>query len=390
MNIPTIQDIKEWEDKVVVVRAGLNVPLDDQGNIADSFRIDRVLPTLSYLYERDAKVVVLAHIGRQVTDSLAPVYQAINTVIPTTFVPEFFAHDVESNIENLMREIQAHEGPGVWLLDNLRQCPGEQDNDQHLARLIAEHTDIYVNEAFSVSHRDHMSMTTLPRLCPSAVAGLGCSEEIEQLALALSPPNHSMAVVGGNKIASKIALIEQCLSRYETVLVGGALANTLYAHQGYPVGRSLYDPVDEEAMRLRMDAIVAHKALSLPQMVVCSQGGGEHVVKHINDVVVDDYIYDIAEPSIEEMADTVQDARLIVWNGPLGYYEAGYVEGTKHLLALLGQSSAQTLVGGGNTVDAVRDLGYEEAVSFLSTGGGAMVDYLTTGTLPALRELHLN
>ena len=387
MNILGLDSIHDWRGKIVIVRAGMNVPIEEDGSIADDFRLERVLPTISYLRDQEAKIVVISHIGRDTHQTLEPVATYLQQTLPVVFKPEFFKDNLSQHIQELKQEIGQSDNGTIWLLDNLRQNPSEKENDMAIAQLLGDVGDVYVNESFSVSHREHMSMYALAQSIKPALAGYACEEEVTQLSLALRPPTGSIAVISGNKFDTKLPLINKFLNHYDTVVVGGALANTLYHLSGYEIGQSLYESDLDEETESSLRAILANEKLYLPAIVICSKGSGEKQAKHINEVEPDDYIYDIAPEGLIELEPLIAQSRLVVWNGPLGYYEGGYTEGTKRLLELLATSDTQSIVGGGNTVDAARDLGYEDQLSFLSTGGGAMIDFLTNGSLPALEQL---
>lgn len=389
MNIPSISNISNWEGKTVLVRAGMNVPIDQDGVISDDFRLLRVLPTISHLSQEGAKVIVCSHIGRDTEDTLEPVAQYLSKTIDLEFKKDFFTGDILQNIADLEQEVSDGVEGDIWLLDNLRQSPREKENDSEVAKALAAMIDIYVNESFSVSHRQHMSLDALAQASAVAVAGYACDEEVEQLGLTLDPPVHSIAVISGNKFETKLPLIQKFLGTYQTVVVGGALANTLYALSGYNVGKSLYEDQLSEEEKSQLHQVLQHEKIYLPAIVVCGQGNGEKEVKHISEVGDEDYIHDIAPEGLVDLEPAIEQSQLVVWNGPLGYYEGGYAEGTKRLLELITAVNTQSIIGGGNTVDAARDLGYEERVSFLSTGGGAMIEYLTQGSLPALEKLHI-
>lgn len=372
----------------MLIRAGLNVPLDDEGAILDDYRLTSFLPTLLYLQEQGAKTIVVGHIGRDPETSLESVHRYIHKHIKTEFKQDFFNPDlVAGNIHLLQKELDASQDGSVYLLDNVRRNPGEKSNDAELAERLSAIIDVYINEAFPVSHRKHMSVHALAAQAPTAVAGLVMREEIDNLSMAIRPQGHSVAIISGNKFATKLPLIQQLSANYNRVLVSGALANTLYHLQGYEIGLSLYEPDLDQASQDALRDLMAQDALYVPAIVVCGKGNGEKHIKHITEVSADDYIYDTAPDGLVELEQDIAQADIIVWNGPLGYYEAGYSEGTKRLLELATAGEAQTIIGGGNTVDAVRDLGFQEQVSFLSTGGGAMIEFLTHGTLPALEQL---
>ena len=301
MNVPTISHISDWQGKTVVIRCGMNVPLESDGTIADDFRLERVMPTISYLQEQEAKVVVISHIGRQVTDTLSPVATYLGKHLDVVFKEHFFKDLNQAGVDALQEEINEAVNGTVFVLDNVRQNEGEKANDQDMATMLAQLGDVYVNESFSVAHRAHMSMHALPAAMPCALAGFACSEEIEQLSLALNPPAGSIAVISGNKFDTKLPLIQKFMKTYETVVVGGALANTLYALSGYEVGKSLYEDDLSEESQQELLSLLESNTLYVPAIVVCGQGNGEKEIKHISEVGPDDYIYDCAPEGLVEL-----------------------------------------------------------------------------------------
>lgn len=388
MNYPSVTQVADWHNKVVLLRAGLNVPVGEAGEILDDFRLERSLPSINYLRERGAKVVVMAHIGREETESLKPVSEYLGEHFPVEFKEGFFVQDgLAGRIEELEEELGSAEEGRVWLLDNLRASSYEKANDADIAKLLSGIADSYVNEAFSVSHRSHMSLDALARACKECYLGLAYTEELDQLSLALDPPKRSIAIISGNKFETKLPLIERFLKEYQTVVVGGALANTLYKLLGHEIGKSIHESDFETEVEEALKKIAQKDNLYLPHIVIAGKGNGEKVVKTLEEIESDDYIYDCAPESLIELEETVRESRLLVWNGPLGYYEGGYTEGTQKLLEMAVESSTQSILGGGNTVDAARDLGFQKEVTFLSTGGGAMIEFLSSGTLPALEAI---
>jgi len=389
-NKQSLSSIGNLQGKTVIVRAGLNVPLDEQGVILDDYRIEKFLPTLNYLVEQEAKVIVLAHIGRDVTDTLEPVADYINRHIPLKFIKDFFAEDsqIKEKCSLLQDQIGQAENGTVFMLDNIRQTAQEKNNSDELGLVLGNLADVYVNEAFSVSHREHCSLVSIPKYTETKVTGIVCQEEVEQLSLALQVSKNAVAVIGGNKFATKLPLISQFLNQYSNVVVAGALANTLYAIAGYEVGTSVYESDLEEETVEQLRAVLTHENLYLPAIVIVTDKNGEQQVKHIAEVSETESIVDIAPEGLVDLEEAMAQAQFIVWNGPLGYYEGGYTAGTNRMLELIAINTfATSLVGGGNTVDAVRDAKRESDVSFLSTGGGAMIQFLTDKTLPALDVL---
>lgn len=391
MRIPqTLADMSSLRDKIVLIRAGLNVPLDNDNIILDDFRILKFLPTLQYLVDREAKVVIIGHIGREKHDTLEPVAEYINKHIPLSFHKNFFADDtiLSEKCAELQKELEGARVGSVFMLDNIRQTALEKANNDDFAKLLGGIAEVYVNEAFSVSHRKHASMVGIPKHANTSVTGLLCHEEVEQLSFALQVNKNSVAVIGGNKFDTKLPLITNFLETYQTVVVAGALANTLYHLAGYEVGTSVCEKDLDEYVVESLQKVIVHDHIYLPALVIVQDIQGTKTVKHIAEVNKDDSIVDIAPEGLVDLEDSISKANIIVWNGPLGYYEAGHSDGTNRMLELIaGNSHANSLVGGGNTVDAVRDANRESDVSFLSTGGGAMIEFLTHQTLPALEVL---
>lgn len=388
MLIPNISDIREWHTKVVFVRVSVNLPLDDDGSIADEYRIERILPTIYYLTQQEAKVVIIAHLGRSPVQNLKVIHEYLAQYITVDFLSDFFVDDSHQSMTALDSWISEASAGSVLLLDNVRATRAEQANDQDLAQELARRGDIYVNEAFAASHRKHMSLDALPRTMKQAVAGFTCSEEVEMLEYACNPPVGAIAIIGGNKAHTKLPLIKRLRDTYEWVYVGGALANTLYYLKGYEIGRSVYEgDLDANTQSLAHELLEDERVV-LPTQVVCETSTQEVKVKDISQITADDAIYDVAVEDITSFMSTQKDAKLVVWNGPLGYLEAGYAQGTYALAHCLHHHAHEAIVGGGNTVDALRDGDVYAGIDFLSTGGGAMIHFLTEHSLPALEALH--
>ncbi|MFW0871305.1 MAG: phosphoglycerate kinase [Patescibacteria group bacterium] len=388
MILPSICEISNWQTKIVFVRASINVPLTETGEIADDYRLERILPTLHYLVDQEAIVIIIAHQGREKTEHLQAVYERLKQEIELDFFENFFAQDFDASLEKLREWIAQAEAGAVVLLDNVRATDKEKANDEDMASKLALLGELYINEAFAASHRKHMSLDALPRKCTRALAGFTCSEEVENLQIALEPRRGSVAIIGGNKASTKLPLIRQLLDSYEAVYVGGALANTLYKLAGYEIGRSVYeDKLDEDTQELA-HLLLGDARLILPSQVVCEDSKGEVRTKDISLVAPDDAIYDIATEDITNFIDARIDAPLLVWNGPLGYLEGGYKQGTIALAEKIKEISGESIVGGGNTIDLLREHNLDQHIDFLSTGGGAMIHYLTHKSLPALYALH--
>jgi phosphoglycerate kinase len=374
---PVITDAPAVSGKTVLVRTSLNVPVTD-GSVRNDFRLRRGLKTIEYLQKQGARVVVAGHIGRDPAETLEPVARYLQQHIECSFVG--------ATVSQRARDAVAALGDGdVLILENLRSHGGETDNDPAFTSQLASLADLYVNDAFAASHREHASIVGVPQRIPG-YAGLVMEDEIMELARALDPDHPALFIVGGAKFETKEPLIEKFLNRYETIFVGGALAHILFAARGWRVGKSLMpDEVPDVSGYATDDRIV------LPQDVVVENSNGRREVKEPSAVSADDTIYDAGPQTVQELAARIQSARFVVWNGPLGNYEKGYAEQTEELARQVASAGATSLIGGGDTVASISALELEEQFSFISTGGGAMLAFLTNEDLPgiaALRESH--
>lgn len=369
----------------IIVRASLNVPLEGE-TILDDYRLAKLVPLLQTLVARDCVTVICGHIGREPTQSLLPVYDYLKNHVEIDFFAGFFSeeNDTATNMQKLDNMLAAAKPGHCILLDNVRATPQEKANDQQLAKALAQPFDIYINDAFPVCHREHMSVSALAKEFKTPIAGPTLVNEIKVLSKALDPAPGSLAVLSGNKFDTKLPLLKRLVESYQTVVVGGALANTLYSITGHEIGRSLYDDQLSDDDRQDLQDVMESDALYLPELVIVETESGIQEYKHVTQVLPGDVIYDIDPRAFSPLVDFAHDAPLMLWNGPLGYYEKGYREGTQGMLDLFGQSSGTTIIGGGNTVDLVRDLGMQDSISHLSTGGGAMIEYLAQGSLPVI------
>jgi len=375
--VKCVTDISDAELKGrrVLVRAGLDVPLDSQGVVSDLFRVRRAIPTIQYLSERGAKVVLLSHIGRNPEQTNAPVAQALKAYVPVFYVPDLLGAEAQE-------ATCALKDGEVVLLENLRKHYDlEKAGDEEFAKKLAALGDMYVNDAFSNSHRDHASMVALPKLLP-AYAGLLLRDELAALKEALNPPRPAFAIVGGAKFETKDPVIRTFLEKYEHVAAVGAIANDVLRAKGYAVGRS---KVSEHAPA---SEIVSNPKLVAPVDAVCETSEGQAYTKAVGDVGADDKIVDIGPDTVALMAPIIEEAKFILWNGPTGLYEEGYTDWSNALAELISKSDAKKIIGGGDTIAVLEKSGVAlEDLGFLSTGGGAMLEYLLKGTLPAIEAL---
>ncbi|MBU1292645.1 phosphoglycerate kinase [Patescibacteria group bacterium] len=374
----TVRGIKRLEGLPVLVRAALNVPIVD-GKVSGSFRLRRALPTIEYLRERHAKVILLGHIGDRGTESLQPVYETMKTMVPgLKFCPVTTGPVARAAVRAL--------APGeVLMLENVRRDVGEKKNTKAFAAALADLADVFVQDSFDVCHRPHASVVGVPEFLPS-YAGLLVEEEVRELKKALKPKNPSLAVIGGAKFATKQPVLKKLLAVYERVYVGGALANDFAVAEGLPVGKSLVGGASKAEIRV----LLGNRRLSLPLDYVVAPHGGKREqgrVATVRDVKDSEAILDNGPKTIAMLAERVEKAKTIVWNGPLGNYENGFTTATEDLARLIANSRAHSIVGGGDTVAAIEKVGVSGKFSFISTGGGAMLDFLSKGTLPGIEAL---
>ncbi len=369
----TLRDLPDVRGKRVLVRSELNVPIEN-GVAGDRYRVEMAVPTLRELATRGAKVIVVAHIGRKPEESLAPVYPILRELIPAAqFVPDLVGEKARAAIAELP------EG-GVLLLENLRSSPGETDNAPAFADALASLADYYVDDAFGAAHRAHASIVGVPARIPG-FAGLLLERELTELSKGLTPDHPSLFILGGAKFDTKEPLLEAALPRYDHVFIGGALANDFLKAEGFVVGKSLVSEGENKATEL-----LASGKLLLPLDVVV-EGPEGVVTKRADQVGSADTIMDIGPETVTELGVRIAHARTILWNGPLGFYEKGYIKSTESVAALIADAPGHSIVGGGDTVAAIRELGLQDKFAFLSTGGGAMLDYLVDGVLPGVEAL---
>ncbi|MDP1625421.1 MAG: phosphoglycerate kinase [bacterium] len=366
-----LSDLKDLRGKRVLLRLDLNVPIIGD-EVRDDFRIRRSMPTLEMLRDAGAKTIVISHIESDLTDSLGRIASYIGTFVPIkAFIGKL--NDAPGIVANMV-------DGDIVMLDNLRHDLGEKANDPVFAGRLASLADIYVNDAFAVSHREHASIVSVPRLIPS-YAGPLLAEEVSELSKAFEPERPFVFLLGGAKFDTKLPLIEKFLKIADYVFVGGALANDLFKEKGYEVGKSL---VSNLSMNLKH--IENNPKLLLPDDVV-SANPMDKSVKSPEELGVDDNILDAGPRTISELSDVMTGAAFVLWNGPIGDYEKGYSEGSEALAQAIVESGARSIVGGGDTIAIIAKKGLLDKFSFVSTGGGAMLEFLAKGTLPGIDAL---
>ncbi|MEJ8815663.1 phosphoglycerate kinase [Variovorax ureilyticus] len=376
-------------DRRVFIRCDLNVPMDAAGQITDDSRIRASLGAIRYALQQGASVMIASHLGRPVEgslthkDSLAPVAARLG---------ELLGMHVPLVVDWLHGGFDQRPG-GVVLLENCRAHVGEKANSHALAAQMAKHFDVYVNDAFGTAHRAEATTEALARLAGEACAGPLMAAEMAALGRALATPERPMAaIVGGAKVSTKLSVLKALSSWVELLVVGGGMANTFLLAAGHPVGRSLCEPGMVEQAREVVIALRARGArLFMPSDVVTATELSEDAVscvRSIDRIQGDDMVLDFGPESMRQLILELDRCKTIVWNGPLGVFEmAPFASGTRRLAEAVARSRAFTIAGGGDTVAAINAFGVAKCIDYVSTAGGAFLEFLEGKTLPAVRAL---
>lgn len=374
--------------KRVFIRADLNVPQDDSGRITDDTRIRASVPAIQYAFKAGAAVMVTSHLGRPTEgefkpeDSLAPVAERLSGLLG-------MAVPVKADWVN---GVDVKPGQ-VVLLENCRINKGEKKNDDALAKKMAALCDVYVNDAFGTAHRAEATTHGIAKYAPVACAGPLLSAELDALGKALSSPRRPMvAIVAGSKVSTKLSILGELAKKVDQLIVGGGIANTFMLAAGLPIGKSLVEADLAGEARKITDAMKAKGgAVPIPVDVVCAKNfaaDAQATTKDAKDVAADDMILDIGPNTAKQLAGIVSRAGTIVWNGPVGVFEFDrFGEGTKTLANAIAASPAFSIAGGGDTVAAIVKYGIEDKIGYISTGGGAFLEFLEGKKLPAVEVL---
>lgn len=388
MSVIKLADLRNLEGKRVLIRADLNVPFKD-GAITDETRIYATVPTIEYCMSVGAKVMVMSHLGRpkegvyDAKSSLAPIAKALSERLRT---------DVPL-VKDWLNGVPPIANGGVVLLENVRFNAGEEANDDALARKMAALCDVFVMDAFGTAHRAQASTHGVAKYAPIACAGPLLMSELKALNAALKDPKRPLvAIVGGSKVSTKLTILESLSKIVDQLIVGGGIANTFIAAAGYNVGKSLYEPdLVAEARRLTEQAKARGAEIPVPVDVVCGKEFSEQAkatLKSVEQVEADDMIFDIGPKTAARLAELLQNAWTIVWNGPVGVFEFDqFGAGTEAIARAIAQSRAFSLAGGGDTIAAISKYGVENQISYISTGGGAFLEFLEGKKLPAMAIL---
>lgn len=386
----TVKDI-DLKGKKVLMRADFNVPLNDKGEITDDTRIQAALPTIKYILDNGASLILMSHLGRPKTAadtqySLAPVAKALSKDLG---IPVIFNQDGEV-VGDVTKKAAADLKPGqVLLLENTRFRPEEKKNDKAFAKELADLGDVFVNDAFGSAHRAHASTAGIADYLP-AVSGFLIQKELDFIGGALEDPKRPfVAILGGAKVSDKIEVIKNLLDKVDTLLIGGGMAYTFLKAQGKEIGTSL---LEADKIELANDLMKQAKEkgveLLLPVDVVAAaefNKDAKPVVYTVDDMPNDMMGLDIGPKTAELFADKIKNAKTVIWNGPMGVFEfPEFAKGTQAVAKAMADSDAITIIGGGDSAAAVKQLGFGDKMSHISTGGGASLEFMEGKELPGI------
>lgn len=389
-NVKSIRDV-ELNNKRVLIRVDFNVPMDSDFNISDDKRIREAIPTINYCIDNGAKhIILVSHLGRpkgkDAKYSLKHIIKRLERLLDKSVI-------FTERIDSVPSIIATLETKSVILLENIRYYDGEEKNDEFLSKQLAGICDIFINDAFGTSHRKHSSTYGIASFAKEKVAGLLLKKEIDSFSKALSSPiKPVLLIVGGSKVSSKLALLDNILNMVDKIIIGGAMSNTFLKAIGYNVQKSMTeDNLLEEARRILLHAKEKGVKIYLPVDVVSTDDIKEPKgikITPAQDIPEGYMVVDSGPASIKLFGEVIRDSQTIIWNGPIGIYEIGqFSRGTFNLAHFVADTYAFSLIGGGDTADAVDKAGEIDNMSFVSTGGGASLELLEGKILPAFEVL---
>ena len=386
----------DLKGKKVLLRVDLNVPMKN-GAITETSRIEKIIPTIKLLLKKGAKIIIMSHIGRPKGKiingmSLKPISEKLSLLLNKNV---FFNKDLIS--ENTLLEINKIPNGSILMLENIRFNEGEETNDSEFSKKISTLGDIYVNDAFSCSHRSHASVEGITRFIPSYF-GLQITEEINALKKITSEIEKPVSlIIGGSKISTKIKIINNLIKKFNNIIIVGGMGNTMLKHTGSNIGKSI---CENECGSLIKEILENSKKynceITIPKdAIVSTDLNGEGKEKKINEIKDNEMILDIGSKTISSIETIVSSSRTILWNGPAGYFEnPNFQNGTKKILELISQKTKNdkifSVAGGGETVAAINKFKKFDSFTFVSTAGGAFLEYLEGKTLPAIKALNQN
>ena len=374
MELPLITHEKNLKGKRVLLRLDLNEPIV-KGKVADDFRIRQSLLAIRFLKKSGAKTIILSHIGRKPEETLRPALAELKKYFPKIeFVEDFESKEAQG-------KFTAMKDGDIILVENLRKWKGEKDGDKSFAKKLATLGEIYVNDALAVSHRKDASIFLLPKLLPAYFGPL-FETELNHLSYGMKAHEKFLVILGGAKFETKMPLVKKYLEIATSIFVGGALANTVFKAMGHEVGKSL---IDEEYMHSK--TLFKNKKLILPIDVVVIGENGKRQVKKSDQISTGDNICDVGPETVKMLTGLIQKEKFVLWNGPLGYYEGGFTKSTIATELSIIENKVSAVIGGGDTLAALKHIKKKSKKLFISTAGGAMLEFLAKGTLPGIEAV---
>ncbi len=390
----TIESIaKTLEGKKVILRLDLNVPLEKK-NITDTNRIDKIIPTLTFLINNRAKVLILSHVGRpkgKIIEelSMAPICEYLQKKLSQKI------HLIKTDIKNLNeKDLFKNQKENILMLENLRFFNGEEENNEQFAKRLASFGDLYVNDAFSCSHRQHASVFSITKFIPS-YAGIQLSSEIAALKnITKNIVRPVTCIIGGSKISTKISVIKNLISKFDNLVFVGGMANNILKYKEFPIGKSIFE---ENCDNIVEDIFTSSKKENCKLFFPIDVCVGKNLndkgnIKELGEVLKDDIILDIGPQTIKILNKTIEETKTILWNGPAGYFEninfrKGSFEIARKIVEKNKKNEIYSVAGGGDTVAALNDFGFTEYFNFVSTAGGAFLEFLEGKELPGIKAL---
>jgi len=384
----------ELKGKKVIVRVDLNVPMKNR-TITETSRIKKILPTLKLLIEKEAKIIILSHIGRPkgkiITEmSLEPISKKLSQYLNK----EILFNKNQIN-ENTVSEINKISNGSVMMLENIRFNEGEETNNEEFSKKISNLGDIYINDAFSCSHRSHASIEGITKHIPSYF-GLQIMEEINALKKITSEIKKPVTlIIGGSKISTKIKIINNLIKKFDNIIIVGGMANTMLRHTGIKIGKSICEQDCGSLIKEIIENSIKYSCkITYPVDVVVSQSlNGKGKVKEINEIKDDDIILDIGFETIAKIKNIIDNSNTVLWNGPAGYYEnSNFANGTKEIIRIITDKTFKdkifSVAGGGETVAVINKFNKLDSFTFVSTAGGAFLEFLEGKELPGIKALN--
>ena len=393
MAVRYIDELGSLQGKKVFIRVDFNVPQDDQGNVTEDTRIAGAVPSIKYALEQGAKVIIASHLGRpkgekKLKYTMTPASKRLSELLGREVkqAPDCFGAEVTALVDALQ--------PGeALMLENVRFYPGEEKNDAEFSKNLANGCEIYVNDAFAVSHRAHASVEAITKVIPIVAGGFLMKNELTYFDKAMTTPERPLAaILGGAKVSGKLEVLQTLVSKVDIIIIGGGMAFTFLKAQGYSIGKSLVeDDLIETATEVLADAKARNVRFLLPVDCVVADrfaADADHKIVAIKDIPADWMALDVGPASSKAFGAALQDAKTVIWNGPMGVFEIdAFATGTFAMADVVAGLSAITIIGGGDTDAAVRKAKVDDKVSYISTGGGAFLELLEGKILPGVKAL---